>query len=145
MPDSAARTRLPPRRDAGGTRDARDYRDFRGRRWLVVVLRAAHLAGSVGTGAAMLADGIDLHPFFILLVASGLLMFGLDLWSRRGYLRTNAGLGLLSKLALFAWFCADATHRPALFWFILVFTAVVAHAPARWRHRSWRTHDRRPR
>ena len=31
------------------------YRDFPGRRWLGVLLRAAHLAGVVGVGAGLLA------------------------------------------------------------------------------------------
>jgi hypothetical protein len=33
------------------------YRDFPGRRWLGVLLRAAHLAGVVGVGAGLLAGG----------------------------------------------------------------------------------------
>ncbi|NML28672.1 hypothetical protein [Zoogloea dura] len=113
------------------------YRDFPGRRWLVVFLRAAHLAGVVGVGAGLLAGAAAAAgPFAELLVISGVLMAALDAWSNPVWLREFAGLSLLLKLALLLWFAADEAARPALFWSILVFSAIFSHAPASFRHRQ---------
>lgn len=112
------------------------YRDFPGRRWLVVFLRAAHLAGVVGVGAGLLSGTAAAGPFTGMLVISGLLMAALDAWSNPVWLREFAGLSLLVKLALLLWFAADEAARPALFWTILVFSTLFSHAPASFRHRQ---------
>ncbi|MCK6396207.1 hypothetical protein [Zoogloea sp.] len=112
------------------------YRDFPGRRWLVVVLRAAHIAGVVGVGAGLLApSGHPFEGFVRLMVASGIAMAALDAWSNPVWLREYAGLSLLVKFALLGWFVADESARPLLFWSILVFSVIFAHAPASFRHR----------
>lgn len=112
------------------------YRDFPGRRWLVVFLRAAHLAGVVGVGAGLLSGTDAGGAFAGLLVISGLLMAALDAWSNPVWLRELAGLSLLVKLVLLLWFAADEAARPALFWTILVFSTLFSHAPASFRHRQ---------
>lgn len=112
------------------------YRDFPGRRWLGVLLRAAHLAGVVGVGAELLAGAsAGAHGFLILMVTSGVAMAALDAWSNALWLRELAGLSLLVKFALIGWFVADPAARPALFWVILIFSVIFAHAPASFRHR----------
>ena len=112
------------------------YRDFPGRRWLGVLLRAAHLAGVVGVGAGLLAVEAAAAGFVYLMVLSGMAMALLDAWSRRRWLRELAGLSLLVKLVLLLWFAADEAARPALFWTILVFSTLFSHAPASFRHRQ---------
>lgn len=114
------------------------YRDFPGRRWLVVVLRAAHLAGVVGVGAGLLAGAGAAAGFVLLMVVSGVAMAALDAWSNPVWLRELAGLSLLVKFALLGWFVADEARRPLLFWLILVFSVIFAHAPASFRHRRLR-------
>lgn len=117
------------------------YRDFPGRRWLGVALRAAHLAGVVGVGAGLVGGGaVDSH-FPLLLVLSGLAMAALDAWSNPHWMREPAGLSLLVKFALLGWFLADEARRPALFWTVLIFSVVFAHAPASFRHRGRRRHN----
>lgn len=112
------------------------YRDFPGRRWLGVGLRAAHLAGVVGVGAGLLVAGAAPSVLFVLLmVASGIAMAALDAWSNPCWLQECAGLSLLVKFALLGWFVVDAAARPSLFWLILLFSVVFAHAPASFRHR----------
>ncbi|WP_374495535.1 hypothetical protein [Zoogloea sp.] len=112
------------------------YRDFPGRRWLVVALRAGHIAGVVGVGAGLLAlPGGPAGDFVGLMVASGVAMAALDAWSNPVWLRELAGLSLLVKFALLGWFVADEGARLALFWAILVFSVIFAHAPASFRHR----------
>ena len=115
------------------------YRDFPGRRWLGVLLRAAHLAGVVGVGAGLLA-GVQAHGFLILMVASGVTMAALDAWSNALWLKELAGLSLLVKFVLIGVFVVDEASRPALFWLILVFSVVFAHAPASFRHRRLSRH-----
>lgn len=114
------------------------YRDFPGRRWLGVGLRAAHLVGVTGLGGSLLANSPLLPGFALLLLGSGVTMILLDAWSLPHYRREFAGLAMLIKLPLVAWLLLDPWARPYLFWGLLVFSAVVAHAPARWRHRRWR-------
>lgn len=111
------------------------YRDFPGRRWLGVLLRAAHLAGVVGFGAGLLAGDGAAVGFVYMMVLSGVAMALLDAWSRRRWLRELAGLSLLVKFVLLGWFAADEARRPLLFWLILVFSVIFAHAPASFRHR----------
>ncbi len=115
------------------------YRDFPGRRWLGVLLRAAHLAGVVGVGAGLLA-GVQVHGFLILMVASGVAMAALDAWSNALWLKELAGLSLLVKFVLIGVFVVYEASRPALFWLILVFSVVFAHAPASFRHRRLSRH-----
>lgn len=114
----------------------RKYRDFPGRRWLIVALRAVHLSGLVGVGAALLAGQPLLEtPFLFALAGSGVAMVLLDLLAAPAYLAEVAGGAVLVKLALLVWFALDPAHRLPLFWFILILSATVAHAPARLRHR----------
>ena len=54
------------------------YRDFPGRRWLGVLLRAAHLAGVVGVGAGLLVGEAAAAGFVYLMVLSGVAMALLD-------------------------------------------------------------------
>jgi hypothetical protein len=113
------------------------YRDFRGRRWLISVLRMLHLVGMVGVGAALLVaaavPGED--AFAMLLVVSGVAMMALDAWSNPVYLKQVAGIAIAFKLALLLWYLFDAAQRPWLFWLILAVSSLAAHAPARLRHR----------
>jgi len=114
---------------------AKGYRDFPGRRWLIVALRAVHLVGLVGVGAALLAgQPLNGTPFLLALVGSGVAMLLLDLWAAPGYLAEVAGTAVLVKLALLAWFVLDTWHRLPLFWLVLVLSATIAHAPAWVRH-----------
>lgn len=117
------------------------YRDFPGRRWLGVVLRAAHLAGVVGVGASLVGGGAAGSYFPVLLVLSGLGMAALDAWSNPRWLAEPAGLSLLVKFALLGWFLFDEARRPVLFWSVLVFSVIFAHAPASFRHRGRRRGD----
>lgn len=112
------------------------YRDFPGRRWLIVVLRALHLVGMVGLGAEIMAGHAQSwSPFVALLVASGVVMMAVDAWSNREYMRQYCGVGMLLKLALLLWLAADSSLRLGMFWVVLGLSAFIAHAPGSWRHR----------
>ncbi len=121
----------------GKAKSSADFRDFFGRRWLVVLLRAAHLVGLVGTGAILIA-GLPFAvqtPFVTLLVASGLAMMAIDLWVAPARFAEVAGLAILLKLALLLCLAYATAARMPIFWGILIFSAIIAHAPASVRHR----------
>lgn len=104
---------------------------------MIVFLRAAHLVGLVGGGAAFLGgQPLAGNPFVLTLLFSGVAMVLADLAASPAYLGQVAGAAVLVKLLLIAWFAAVPAHREAVFWILLVFSAVIAHAPARVRHRS---------
>ena len=119
--------------------DSAKFRDFPGRRWLIVVLRAVHLVGLVGTGAALLGTApLDAQmPFVMALMLSGMAMLAVDILAAPAYLAEVAGGAILLKLALLAWLVLDPPRQLPLFWTVLVFSAVVAHAPAWVRHRRF--------
>lgn len=113
------------------------YRDFPGRRWIVSLLRMLHLAGVVGVGAELLthAPVAGYDAFVMILVGSGAAMMALDFWSNPQYITQVAGVAVFVKLGLLAWFAADPEQRMWLFWIVLGWSTLAAHAPARIRHR----------
>lgn len=114
-------------------------RDFPGKRWLVNCLRAIHLVGVVGLGAGVLGEIAAARwlAFGALTLISGLSILALDAWSRPGYLRENVGLAMVGKLLLLGALLAWPAQRAPLFWLILVFSVLFAHAPASLRHAVW--------
>ena len=116
---------------------ATDFRDFPGRRWLIVGLRVVHLTGMVGAGAALIY-GLPMAaqlPYALALLISGVAMMAIDLWTSPGYLAEMAGVAMLTKIVLLIWFAVAPPQQMMLFWGILVLSAVIAHAPAWMRHR----------
>lgn len=111
-----------------------DIRDFPGKRWINIILRATHIVGIVLFGAALLgAGGIPLGAMVI--VTSGLSMLALDTWSKPAHLREIAGIGVVVKLFLIGLAGASPALSLPAFWCVLVFSTVLAHAPGRFRHR----------
>lgn len=111
-----------------------NIRDFPGRRWLNLCLRAAHLAGIVLLGSALLGVGEAGLGIWLTLI-SGLGMFAGDLWANPAHIREMAGFGVLLKLALVA---VMAFHPPLarlLFWVILLLSTLLSHAPGALRHK----------
>lgn len=111
-----------------------DVRDFPGRRWLNLSLRAVHLSGIVLLGAALLGAGeIAVGAWTTLL--SGLGMFAGDAWANPAHLREIAGCGVLLKLALVALMVAAPATAPPMFWAILALSTLLSHASGAVRHR----------
>ncbi|MBL0289684.1 MAG: hypothetical protein IPQ15_03080 [Betaproteobacteria bacterium] len=111
-------------------------REFHGRRWLTVVLRCVHLVVVIWLGACLMgapfADSVRAAHTWVF--ASGVAMFAVDLWHHPGHLRETAGAAMLVKLALVAAMAIVPQHALALFWAIVVGSALVSHAPASFRH-----------
>lgn len=118
--------------------DDHPRRDFVGRGLLINVLRALHLIGVVGTGAAVLGESShSVASWYVgLLFASGLLIAALDRWSDPAYFNQLNGQLVLLKLVILCvvgWLAGISTM---LFWLVLVASAMMTHAPSRLRHRK---------
>lgn len=107
-------------------------------RWLSVVLRGLHLASVIGLGAALLGAPLDAHHQSMIVLISGGAMMGLDLWLKPHGLLEWSGAALLLKLLVVAWMAFDAGMRLPLFWLLIMWSAIFAHAPASFRHARWR-------
>lgn len=120
-----------------GRRDS--ARDFPGKRWLVNLLRACHLVGVVGLGAGILGEMPESRwmAFGTVVLASGLSILALDAWSRPSYFREYVGLAMAGKLLLLGLLLAWPAQRAVLYWLILIFSVLFAHAPASLRHAVW--------
>lgn len=105
------------------------------RRWLGIALRSAHLAGVVLLGAGLLGAPVGASGL-VLTGASGLALLASELVDRRLALNELAGALVLLKLGLVAAMAAWPAAAPALFWALLLGSAVVSHAPKGLRH--WR-------
>ena len=105
------------------------------RRWLGIGLRSAHLAGVVLLGAGLLGAPVGPTGAWLTL-ASGAGLLASELIDERVSLRELAGALVLVKLALVGAMVRWPAVAPALFWALLLLSAVVAHAPKGLRH--WR-------
>lgn len=114
-----------------------------GLRWLNVVLRGLHLATVIGLGAAILGAPLSLHWQAMGVLATGLAMLSLDLWTKPRMAQEWSGAALVIKLTVVAWMAVDAESRLPLFWALVVWSVIFAHAPAAFRHALWRGQDDR--
>lgn len=117
-------------------RDFPTLRDFRGRRWLSVLLRGAHLIAVIDFGAALLRVPPAPLPELAgaAVFATGALVWLLDLWHKPAHLVEGAGLSMLLKLVLVAWMILSPAVREPVFWTIVAWSAVFSHAPASFRN-----------
>ena len=105
------------------------------RRWLGIVLRSAHLAGVVWLGAALLGAPVGPGGAWLTL-ASGAGLFASELIDRRVAVGELAGAVVIGKLLAVAAMLVWPAAALALFWALLLVSAVSAHAPKPLRH--WR-------
>ena len=121
----------------GGAENPRpDVRDFPGRRWLSVFLRGAHLIAVISFSGVVLHALPATQPDYAgsAVLASGLLVWLLDLWHRPGHLLEGAGLSMLLKLVLLGWMLVSPELREPLFWIVVGWSALFSDAPASFRN-----------
>lgn len=118
--------------------DAENRRDFFGRALLINLLRALHLVGVVGLGAAALGvrPVSETTVYVGILVASGVFIAALDRWANSAYFFQLSGLAVLLKVLLLAGVGMLAGFNAVLFWALLVGSVLMAHAPRWLRHRK---------
>jgi len=111
-------------------------------RWMSVILRGAHLFAVIGLGASLLGAPLAAHEQAVWLLATGVAILAFDLWARPGLLWEWSGIALVLKLGVVVWMAGDAAWRRPLYWLIVAWSVLFAHAPASFRHARWWPGDR---
>lgn len=106
------------------------------RRWLGIVLRTTHLAGITLLGAALMGAPLGMAAAAAWAAGSGVALLAVEWLDGRVRLLELAGTVSLVKLAVVAWMALDPARAAALFWLVLVISALSSHAPRALRH--WR-------
>jgi hypothetical protein len=110
-------------------------RDFPGRRWVSIALRALHLSGVVLYAVGILGAGGPSRAAVALLLLTGIALGGLDWWHHPPLWREVAGAFVALKLLLIVAMILVPPLAGPLFWLVLLASAVVSHAPRGVRHR----------
>jgi hypothetical protein len=103
-------------------------------RWANVFTRAIHQGSVVGLGAAMLGASVSIHAFGIAVFVSGLVLYVLEALAKPGSVFEASGLAVIVKFGLVLWLAIDKTAPGFLFWFIVGWSTLFAHAPGAFRH-----------
>lgn len=105
-------------------------------RWLGVVLRGLHLVAVIllGIGLFGQATTAEVNRAAFAVLASGGLLWALDIWTKPDHLRQMAGLSMFAKLVLVGAMVLWPSLHAALFWLVVVWSAVFSHAPASFRN-----------
>lgn len=109
-------------------------RDFRGRRWLSVFLRSAHMVAVIAFAAVLLTTTPLPEYSGSAVLITGILIWLLDIWQKPGHLVEGAGLSMLLKLILIVGMIYSPGLRVPLFWIIVIWSAVFSHAPSSFRN-----------
>ena len=106
-----------------------------GRRWLSVALRSLHLVGVVLTAIAIFGNGQHQFAASLTTFVTGVGLFGIELWRNRQHWRELAGAFVLLKLLLVLGMILMPSHAAGLFWFLLISSSLISHAPKSFRHK----------
>lgn len=112
-----------------------------------IVLRTLHLVAVIALGASLLGAPLPLAHTGAAALASGFVLFAMELFARRMHAFDLAGLSVLAKLAVVAvvarWPGA-AAHGLAAFWLLVALSSLSSHAPKPLRHWwPWPAHWKR--
>jgi hypothetical protein len=114
-------------------------RSFRGERAVTVTMRTVHITamGLVLGGIAYAVPQDRLALPVALTIASGLVLFAVDLWKGGAYLVQGNGVAVLVKLALLGVGQFAPGQRLAWYLAATVVASVGSHMPHAWRHWSF--------
>lgn len=105
------------------------------RRWTSVLLRAAHLVAVIGLAGTVLLDaGSTGHDWALAVLISGATLFVNDYWGRPDRLLEVSAASIAAKLLLVAALALLPQWQVALFWAVVIWSVIFAHAPASFRH-----------
>jgi hypothetical protein len=114
-------------------------RSFHGERAVQIAARTVHIAAMalVLGGVAYVVPQQALALPVALTIASGLILFGIDLWKGGAYLVQGNGVAVLVKLALLG--MGQFMPGARLEWYLAatVVASVGSHMPRSWRHWSF--------
>jgi len=108
---------------------------FVGRRWLGIALRSLHLVGVVLTAIAIFGGSQHQLAATLTTFVTGVGLFGIELWRNHQHWRDLAGAFVLLKLLLVLGMILMPSHAAGLFWFLLISSSLVSHAPKSVRHK----------
>jgi hypothetical protein len=94
-----------------------------------------HLVGVVLTAIAIFASSQYQLAASLTTFVTGVGLFGIELWSNRQHWRELAGAFVLLKLLLVLGMVLMPNHAAGLFWFLLISSSVISHAPKSFRHK----------
>lgn len=107
----------------------------RGWRWLSIALRSLHLVGVVLIAIAIFGSGQHQLAASLTTLVTGGGLFGIELWRDRQHWRELAGAFVLLKLLLVLGMILMPSHAVGLFWFLLISSSLISHAPKSFRHK----------
>lgn len=109
--------------------------DSKLRRWSSVLLRAAHLVSVIGFAAHFIADNeLAGRPWAIAVFLTGTVLFAVDFAAVPSRLFELSSASVAAKLVLVALLILAPKWQTPLFWGIVVWSVIFAHAPASFRH-----------
>ncbi len=108
---------------------------FVGRRWLSIALRSLHLVGVVLIAIAIFGSSQHQLVASLTTFVTGVGLFGIELWRNRQHCRELAGVFVLLKLLLVLGMILMPGHAAGLFWFLLISSSLISHAPKLVRHK----------
>lgn len=113
-------------------------RDFRGKRWLKILLRTLHLIGIAGVGGGIL---LNIEPtlwsiYLQLTIFSGCAYLLLEFWTNGIFLLQLRGLSILLKLGLLYGMYIWPDYAITILILIIIISSVISHAPGNLRYYS---------
>ena len=108
-----------------------DYRTFRGKRWVKITLRTAHLVGTAGLGGGFLyqAPREFWLPYLTLTIVSGFAIMFLEIWTSGLWFIQLRGIAILVKLALLSCLHFSPGYGGPALVLSVVISSLISHAP----------------
>lgn len=116
--------------------EPRPARDFRGKRWVNITLRTAHIA----TFAALVGGHVfdvpadELRPWLYGAIASGAAMMAIQLHASFLWLRQIRGAVILLKLAMLCAIAVWWQARVPILFAVIVISSYMSHMPGKYRY-----------
>ena len=105
-------------------------------RWLGVFLRAFHLAAVLGIGISLYAPDFAYQQEVIVAAAlTGVALLLIKFSSKRNMFKEWSGMSLAYKLGFITGMIVFPIATEWLFWIVIMWSVIFAHAPRTFRHR----------
>jgi membrane protein implicated in regulation of membrane protease activity len=105
-------------------------------RWFGVFLRAFHLAAVLGIGISLYApDFAYQHEVIVAAAITGAALLLIEFSSKPNMFKEWSGVSLAYKLGFIAGMIIYPIATEVLFWIVIIWSVIFAHAPRTLRHR----------
>ena len=113
-------------------------RDFKGKRWVKIILRTLHLIGAVCTGIYLAPLQSDTKiPFVEIIVISGAMLIILEIWSNGIWLIQARGISIILKVSILSLFLYTDYHKMTILFAVVIISGIISHAPGGVRYYSF--------